>query len=137
MHLDEFAVRVVATLLVERVLGGAGAHNRVCGFAEDRANAAGGDDDGVGGKGADFHAAEGHRADAAAAAFAVQHCGENLPVLVFLYFAFGFVTTNLLVERVEKLLAGSGSGERGAVVERSTEAAEIEQTFRRAVKGNA
>jgi hypothetical protein len=58
-------------------------------------------------------------------------------VLVLLYFAFGFVAAHLLVERVEKLLAGGGSGEGGAVVERAAEAAEVEQAFGRAVEGNA
>src|SRR4029077_12152361 len=40
-------------------------------------------------------------------------------------------------ERVEKLLAGSSSGERGAIVERAAEAAEIEQTFGRAIDRTA
>jgi len=36
---------------------------------------------------------------------ALKHGGEKLPVLVFLYLALGFVAADLLVERVEKLLA--------------------------------
>ena len=51
--------------------------------------------------------------------------------------AFGLVAAHLLVERVEKLLAGGGAGKRGAVVERAAEAAEVEQPFGRAVEGNA
>src|SRR6266403_1802816 len=77
------------------------------------------------------------RADAAANAVRVEHGRKKLPVLVLLYLAFGFVTADLLVERVEKLLARSCSSERGAIVERAAEAAEIEQTFGRAIERNA
>ena len=55
----------------------------------------------------------------------------------FVDFAFGFVAADLLVEGVEKLLAGGGAGEGGAVVEGATEAAEVEETFGGAVEGDA
>ena len=58
-------------------------------------------------------------------------------MLVLLYLAFGLVAADLLVERVEKLLAGGGSSEGGAVVERASEAAEIEQPFGSAIERNA
>ena len=106
-------------------------------LAEDGADAAGGDDDGVGREGADFHGAQVHGADAAADAVAVEHGGEKFPVLVLLDLAFGLVAAHLFVERVEKLLAGGGAGERGAVVERAAEAAEVEQAFGSAVEGHA
>ena len=51
--------------------------------------------------------------------------------------AFGFVAAHLLVERVEKLLAGGGAGEGGAVEERAAEAAEVEQSFGRAIERHA
>src|SRR3981081_2566396 len=76
------------------------------------------------------------RADTAADAASVEHGRKKLPVLVLLHFAFGLVAADLLVERVEKLLAGSCSGERGAVVERASEAAEIEQAFGRPIERN-
>ena len=63
--------------------------------------------------------------------------GEKLPAFVFFDFAFGFVAAHLLVERVEKLLAGRGSGEGGAVVEGATEAAEVEQAFGGAIERDA
>jgi hypothetical protein len=50
---------------------------------------------------------------------------------------FGFVAPDLLVERVEELLAGGGAGEGGAVVQRSAEPAEIEVPFRRPVELHA
>ncbi len=137
VNLNELAVRVVAALLVERGLRRPGAHDRVGRLAEDGANAAGRDDDGVGGESADFHTAQVHRADAAADAVSVEHGGEKLPVLVFLYLALGFVAADLLVERVEKLLACGCAGERGAIVERAPEAAEIEQALGSAIEGNA
>ena len=67
----------------------------------------------------------------------VEHRGEKFPELVLRDLAFGLVAAHLLVERVEKLLAGGGAGEGGAVVERAAEAAEVEQPFGRAVEGHA
>src|SRR6266446_1609307 len=137
MNLNELAVRVVTALLIERGLCRSGAHNRVGGLAEDGANAAGCDDDGIGREGAHFHRSQIHRADAAANAVRVEHGRKKLPVLVLLYLAFGFVTADLLVESIEKLLAGGCSGERGAIIERASKAAKIEQTFGRAIEWNA
>ncbi len=137
MNLDELAVGVIAALLIERRLRRSGADHRVGRLAEDRADAAGGNDDGVGREGADFHGAQIHGADAAADAVGIEHRGEKFPVLELRDLAFGLVAAHLLVERVEKLLAGGGAGEGGAVVERAAEAAEVEQAFRRAVEGHA
>ena len=134
MDLNELSVSVVSALLIERGLRRSGADNGIGGLAEDGAAAAGGDDDGVGGEGADFHSAEVHGADAARDAASVEHGGKKLPVLVLIYFAFGLVAADLLVESVEKLLAGGGSGEGGAVVKSASEAAEIEQAFGRAIE---
>ncbi len=137
MHLNEFAVGVVATLLVKRRLRRSGAHNRVRRLAKDRAVAAGGDDDGVGWEGADFHAAQIHGADAAADAVSVEHGGKKFPVLVLLYLAFGFVAADLFIERIKQLLAGGRAGERSAVVQSPAEAAKIEQSLGSAVERNA
>ncbi len=95
------------------------------------------DDDGVGGEGADLHGAEVHGDDAAADAVGVEDGGEELPALVLGDLALGLVAADLLVERVEELLAGGGAGEGGAVVERAAEAAEVEQAFGGAVEGHA
>ncbi len=46
------------------------------------------------------------------------------------------MAADLLVERVEQLLAGGCAGEGGPLVERSTEAAEVEQTLGCAVEGD-
>jgi hypothetical protein len=137
MDLDELAVGVEGALLVERGLGGAGADDGVGGLAEDGSVAAGADDDGVGGEGAGLHAAEVHGADAAADAFGVEDGGEELPAFVLGDFAFGLVAADLLVEGVEELLAGGGSGEGGAVEEGAAEAAEVEEAFGGAVEGDA
>src|SRR3989441_2897800 len=137
MNLDELAIRVVAALLVQSRLRRSGADNGVGGLSEDRANAASGDDDRIGRKGAHFHAAQIHGADAAANAVAVEHGGEKFPVLVLCNFAFGFVTAHLLIERVKKLLAGGGASEGGAVVKRASKTTEIEQAFGSAIEGHA
>src|SRR5713226_246177 len=132
MYLDEFTIGVIAALLVERRLRRSGADDRVRRFAENRANAAGGDDNGVSGKGTQIHGA-----DAAADAVAIEHGREKFPVLVLLDLAFRLIAAYLLIERVEKLLTGGGAGEGGAVVERSSEAAEIKQSFGSAIEGHA
>src|SRR5271157_511145 len=137
MHLNEFAVGVVAALLIESRLRRTCTYNRICGLAEDRPNAARADDDGIGREGAHFHRAQIHGADAAAHALFVEHRREELAVLVLLDLAFGLIAPDLFVKSVKQLLAGGCSGKGGAVVQSSAEAAKVEQTFRRAVKRNA
>src|SRR6185369_3653681 len=51
-------------------------------------------------------------------------------------FAVYFVTTDLFVECVEKLLTGRSSSECGAVMFSAAEAAKVEQSFRGAREGN-
>ncbi len=137
VDLDELAVGVVGALLVEGGLRDAGADDGVGGLAEDGSDAAGADDDRVCGEGADFHGAEVHGADAARGSLGVEDGGEELPAFVLGDLALGLVAADLLVERVEELLAGGGSGEGGAVIERPAEAAEVEQAFGGAVEGDA
>ena len=137
MDLDEFAVGVIDALLEERGLRGAGADDGIGGAAENRADAAGAENRGVGRKGADFHRLQIHGADAAADAGVVDDGGEKRPAFEFVDFAFGFEAADLLIERVEQLLAGGGAGKRGAVIERAAEAAEIEQAFGRAIEHHA
>ena len=55
----------------------------------------------------------------------------------FFDLAVGLVAADLLVEGVEQLLAGGGSGKCSAVVERAAEAAEVEQALGGAVEGHA
>ena len=50
---------------------------------------------------------------------------------------FGFPAAGLLVEGVEKLLAGGGAGEEGALEERAAEEAQVALAFGRAVEGHA
>ena len=63
--------------------------------------------------------------------------GEELPAFVLVDAAVGLVAADLLVERVEELLAGGGPGECGALVEGAAEAAEVEQALVGAVEGDA
>ena len=137
MDLDELAVGVVRALLVERRLRRASADHRVGGLAEDGPDAAGADDDRVRGEGAHLHRAQVQSADAAADAVGIEHGGEELPALVLFDLAVGLVAADLLVERVEQLLAGGCPGEGRALVERAPEAAEVEQALVGAVEGDA
>ena len=137
MDLNELAVGVIASLLIQRRLRRTGADDRVRGPAENGAVAAGGHDDGVGREGADFHGAQIHGANAATDAVGIEHGGEKFPVLELADFAFGLVAAHLFIERVEQLLARGGAGEGGAVEERASEAAEVEQSLGCAVEGHA
>src|SRR6185437_3756975 len=56
---------------------------------------------------------------------------------VLLYLAFNLVAANLLVERVEQLLACGCACKSGAMVQRSAKASKIQQTFRSAIERNA
>ena len=129
MDLDEFAVGVEAPLLVQRRLCRPRTHHRVGGLAEDRAITARSDNDRVGRKSAHFHGAQIHGADAAADFVRIKHRREKFPALVFLDLAFRLVAAHLLIERIEKLLSRSGSGECRAVVERPAKAAKIQQAL--------
>src|SRR5262249_12954482 len=55
-------------------------------------------------------------------------------MLEFCDATFSFVAAHLLIQRVQELLAGGGTGERRAVVERSAKATEIEQAFSSAIE---
>ncbi len=89
------------------------------------------------GKAAELHGAQVERGDAAGDALGIEDGGEEFPAFVLLDLAFSFVAADLLVERVEKLLAGGGAGEGGAVVERAAEATEVEQALGGAIEGDA
>ncbi len=115
MHLNELAIGVASALLEERRLGGAGADHGIRGVAEDSADSAGAENDGVRGERADFRGAQIHGADAARDASVVENSGEERPAFEFLHAVERFVTADLLIERVQQLLAGGGAGERGAI----------------------
>ena len=137
MNLDELAVRVKRSLLIDRALRRSGANHRVRGLPENHAIAARGDDHRVGREAAHFHRAQIHGADAAANLVSVQNGREKFPVLELSDLALGLVAAYLLVEGIEKLLAGRCAGESCAIEEGSAKASEIEQALSRAVERNA
>ena len=134
VNLDEFSVGVIDALLKESGLRGTGANDGVGGLAEDGANAAGAEDGGVGGEGFDFHGAEIHGGNATGDAGIIDDRGEEGIAFVFFDLALGFVAADLLIESVEKLLAGGGSGEGSAVIERAAKAAIVEKAFGSAIE---
>ncbi len=137
VDLDEFAVGVIHALLKESGLRGAGADDGIGGAAEDGADSAGAEDDRVGGENFDFHGAEVHGGDAAADACVVEDGGEKCKTFELFDFAFGFVAADLFIEGVEKLLAGGGAGEGGAVIKRAAETAIVEEALGRAIEHDA
>ena len=150
VDLDELAVRVTRALLVDGARGGAGVDDAVRRLAEDDARPAGREADRVAAEALDRHRLQVLRDDAARAAFVVEHGPEEVPELpladhllaadddaAIVFDVGGLVAADLLVERVEELLARRRAGERGAVEERASEAAEVEQAFGRAVERHA
>ena len=83
VNLDELAVGVIDALLEERGLRGAGADDGIRGAAENRADAAGAENHGVGGKGFHFHGAQIHGANAAADSAFVDYGGQKSPAFAF------------------------------------------------------
>src|SRR6478672_4205418 len=137
MNLNKFAVSVIAALLVKRGLRRSGADNGVGRFTKNCANDAGGHDDGVGREGANFHAAQVQSADASAHAICVKDRAQDRPMLVFGDAALCFITANLLVQRIKKLLACGSAGKCRAIEKGAAKAAEIEQTLWRPIEGDA
>ena len=138
VDLDELAVGVVGALLVDGGLRGAGADDGVGGLAEDGPMPPVADDDGVGGEGAESPWCAGPCAQMPRQTPLPSRTAErNSQPSYLVTLPSDFVAADLLVERVEELLAGGGAGEGGAVIERAAEAAEVEQAFGRAVEGHA
>src|SRR5215475_12684362 len=122
MHLNELAIRVIASLLIERRLRRSCANDRIRALSEDRADPSGCHDDCVGREGTDLHGPQIHRANSSTDALRVEDGGEKFPGLVFRYFAFGLIASHLLIESVKKLLTGCRSGECSSLMKSSTEA---------------
>ena len=109
MDLDEFTVGVIDALLKERGLRGAGADYGIRGAPENRANAAGGKNNGIG-------RVVVTSMERKSMAQMPRHTPEssmtadrNVTALEFFDFVFRFVAAHLFIEGVEKLLAGSGA----------------------------
>src|SRR5258708_14039563 len=104
MDLDELAVGVVRALLEDCSLCRTGADDRVGAFAENGADSASGEDDGVGRESAEFHGAQIESGDAAGRALGIDDGREEFPSPVLLALAFRLVAAELLIARVESLL---------------------------------
>ena len=134
MDLDELAVRVPRPLLVRRGCRRSGVDDRVRGTAEDDAGAARGEHHGHRRERLDAHRHAVERHDPAAVSVGVAHEPQELPHLVLVDEPFHLEAADLLVERVQELLAGRRAREGGAVELRASEAAEVEQSLGRAVE---
>ena len=105
--------------------------------AVDQSAAAAGDDDGVGREAANLHRDEILGDGAAAAAGVVEDRGQEVPAFVHRDQPAHVPAADLLVERVEQLLAGGRAGEGGPFEERAAEAALVAEAFLRAIEGDA
>ena len=101
MDLNEFAVRIVHTLLKQRRLCRARAHHGVRRAPKNRADAPRAENHRVCRERFHFHRAQIHRADAAADTRVIQNCRQKGKAFVLFDFAFGFVAPHLLIERIE------------------------------------
>ena len=137
MDLQELGVAELRTLLIDGGDGGAVADRRRRAAAVDLARAARREDDDVSGERDDLHRVHVLRDDAAADAVLVLDDADELPELVLFHAALDFPAADLLVERVEELLARRGAGEAGALVLLAAEVAEVENALRRARERHA
>ncbi len=137
MHLDELGVAVLRAGLERAAGGAAGADHRHGRAAVDQSAAARGDDHRVGREGADFHGHQVLAHDAAARARVVEHGAEVVPGFMDFHFAGHAPAADLVVERVEQLLAGGGAGEGRALEQRAAEAALVAKALGRAIERDA
>src|SRR5262245_48017651 len=104
MHLYHLGVAVLRAGLVAARRSTAGADHAHCALAEDQSVAASSHHHRVGWEALDLHRTH-VLGDDADTLLVVNYRPEEFPELVFCDLAFGLVATDLLVQRVEKLLA--------------------------------
>src|ERR1051325_9567961 len=132
MNLDKLAIRISRALLVTRRNSAARADHRVCRLAEYQTRTTGRDDHRVSRKRFQLERLQVHRDQSTTNLMIVEYERQHLPVLKLSNLPGNFVTANLLVECVEKLLTRRSSGECSAVMFGAAETAEVEQSFTRA-----
>ena len=137
VDLDHLGVAEVDAGLVAAAGGAAGADHRHRRLAVDQPAAAGGHDHGVGEEGLDLHRPHVLRDDALAVAVRIEDGPEELPELVLADEALGLPAAGLLVEAVEKLLAGGGAREVGPLEEAAAEEPQVPLALGGAVEGHA
>ena len=137
MNLNKLAVRVPCTLLITSRDGTAGTGHRIRRFAEDQPGPAGRHDHGIGRKRFQLKRLQVHRDQAAANLMIVEHERKHLPAFVFCDLSVDFPFADLLVECVQKLLAGRCTGKCRSVMQRSAKTAKIHQAFFRSRKRHA
>ena len=116
VDLNHFGVTVMDSLLVADAYGRAGIDDRVGRASEDQAVSAGTHDGGVAGDRLDAHGSEVLGDNSAAGVFRVFDDAEKFPAFVFFDEAGDFPAADLLIEGIEKLLAGGCSGVGGPVL---------------------
>jgi hypothetical protein len=129
MDLDELAVGITSPLLVAGGNGATRACHRIGGLSEDQSRPAGRDNNGVGLERLEFQRPKVHGHKAAANLVAVEDKRKHLPAFVFVHAAHHLELAHLLIQSIQKLLAGGGPGKRGTVMQRAAEPAKIEQAF--------
>src|SRR6266849_10517841 len=137
MDLNELPIRVVAPLLIQRRLCRSRANDRIRALTKNCADATGRDDHRVRREGTHFHRAQIHCTNATANPIRIQHRRKKFPRLELRYLAFRLITSHLLIERIKKLLAGSRPSKCCPMMQSASEASEIEQALRRAIKRHA
>src|SRR5262245_61347471 len=116
MHLHHLGVAVFGTGLVAARCRSASADHAHGALAEDQPIPARGDYHCVGREAFDLHRAH-VLADNSDTLLVVNYRPEEFPELVLCDLAFGFVATDLLIERIKKLLPRSRAGEKGSFEE--------------------
>src|SRR5262249_32196130 len=136
MNLNELTIRILRALLITRRDGAAGTDHRVRRFTEDQTRTTSGDNHSVSGKRLELECLQVHRDQSTTNLMIVEHQRHHFPVFKLSDFTADFVSANLFVESVEKLLARRRTGKGSAVMFSATKTTKVEQAFRRSREGN-
>src|SRR6185295_5066517 len=105
MHLNEFTVRILRTLLIAGRHCASGAHDRIRRFAEDEPWTTGGDDHCISRERFQLERLQIHRNQSATDLMIVEYERHHFPVLKFSNFPCDLVATHLFIECIKKLLS--------------------------------
>src|ERR1043165_2744065 len=116
MNLDKLAIRILRALLVTRRDGAASADHRIRRLTEDETWTTSRDEHCIGGKSLELECLQVHRNQSTTDLMIVEDERHHFPMLKLPDLTGYFISSDLFVERVKKLLARRGAGKRSAMM---------------------
>ncbi|MNZ93970.1 hypothetical protein D3C78_1130670 [compost metagenome] len=101
MNLNKLTVRIVYSLLIYRTGGCSCIDYGIRRFAKNNARTTRSQNNSIRSKCNDFHRAQILRGNTAAYSFIVDHSGQKLPGLIFIYETFRFKPANLFIQSIQ------------------------------------